>query len=761
MARSRDAALNVKIGGSSKAFEAAMAKAERRLQSFGNQMKSIGSNMSTYITAPLLALAAGSLVGFGRLDALKRSLNTVTKSAEETEKEFKRLLVVAKLPGLGLEEAVRGSVNLQSAGFSADLARRSLLAFGNALATVGKGKNELNLVNLALTQLQNKTSGFAQDLRQLTEQLPQLRGILKEAFGTSDSLEIAKLGYTGEQVVKVLIREFEKLPKVTGGIQNAFENFSDATKISFARVGEAINKAFDIEGKITRVGEIIDNLSERFANLNPETQRTILVFTGLAAAIGPVALAIGTLSKAIPVFVAGLRSMAIVISPMALTIGGIIVGVAALALALKSAYDVFPTFKSALDSVGEAIKNFATNVTTGNFEDVKKVLWEVFSVEPILRWLTAIQRAGEYLNEKSGGVLGKVFSIDPLINFAKGAKEAITDIEAEVAKVGESLEEPADKFGDAFMNNVTAIKEYIASLFESITKGADSAGQNMYISLSEALSNFANDLSGMEDLLLKTAKRINLSISKIGLGKEIEDRDNFKPTYDPTTGTISRRPRPSIPPAIETAPVSGIPQRGAEDVQAAADKANELVSKFQYITDEAQAMQAAVNGAISDMAVGVADAFGDMFANLNSGGNALASFGKALFTTLSKVVQQLGQAAIKIGITQLAIFKALTALGPISAAGAIVAGVALVAFGKVMERGLSNMVPSLAIGTNMVRSDGLAQLHKGEAVVPASVVGGGFRGGSNDFKVHVANIGRELMMYIEQQSGYQNAKFGG
>ena len=34
-------------------------------------------------------------------------------------------------------------------------------------------------------------------------------------------------------------------------------------------------------------------------------------------------------------------------------------------------------------------------------------------------------------------------------------------------------------------------------------------------------------------------------------------------------------------------------------------------------------------------------------------------------------------------------------------------------------------LPSLAIGTDMVKSDGLAMLHKGEAVVPADVVGGG------------------------------------
>jgi hypothetical protein len=39
---------------------------------------------------------------------------------------------------------------------------------------------------------------------------------------------------------------------------------------------------------------------------------------------------------------------------------------------------------------------------------------------------------------------------------------------------------------------------------------------------------------------------------------------------------------------------------------------------------------------------------------------------------------------------------------------------------------MASVAPSLAIGTNMVQSDGLAMLHKGEAVVPAKVVEGGF-----------------------------------
>jgi hypothetical protein len=58
-------------------------------------------------------------------------------------------------------------------------------------------------------------------------------------------------------------------------------------------------------------------------------------------------------------------------------------------------------------------------------------------------------------------------------------------------------------------------------------------------------------------------------------------------------------------------------------------------------------------------------------------------------------------------------------------------------------------LPSLAIGTDYVRSDGLAELHRGEAVVPASVVGGGFTGGGR-MELHSVIRGNDIHLINEQ-----------
>jgi len=51
-------------------------------------------------------------------------------------------------------------------------------------------------------------------------------------------------------------------------------------------------------------------------------------------------------------------------------------------------------------------------------------------------------------------------------------------------------------------------------------------------------------------------------------------------------------------------------------------------------------------------------------------------------------------------------------------------------------------IPTLAVGTNMVKNDGLAMLHQGEEVRPANVAGGGYNGGKQEIRVYLD--GREL-----------------
>jgi len=279
-----------------------------------------GQNLTTYVTLPIVGLGVAMANTFMNIDTLDRGIASVMGSAQAAQREFVNLREVAKLPGLGLEEAGQGSVMLQAAGMSASFARRELLSVGNALATVGKGKFELERVNDQLVQIYNKTSGFGEDVTTISQSLPQLRKVMLEAFGTMDTAEISKK-FSGKEFVEKLVVELEKLPKATGGFKNAWENLTDSLKIGGYEIFKIAEQSFDFTGKLDGLAKSVDGLVGKFKELSPETQTAILSITGIAAAAGPLAVAIGSIARVLPLLATGFRAL---MGPIGLISTGII-----------------------------------------------------------------------------------------------------------------------------------------------------------------------------------------------------------------------------------------------------------------------------------------------------------------------------------------------------------------------------------------------------------------------------------------------------
>lgn len=210
--------------------------------------KKINASMEMMGTgAMVMGVALAGLIPIGKsinaaitMDGLMRGLTAVAGSSEEAERQLKNLEKVAKLPGLGFKEAIEGSISLQAAGSSAEFAERSMMAFGNALATVGKGKVALAAVNAQITQMMTKTQGWGSDLRIIREWAPQTSKAMLAAFGSIDAGELSKAGVTGKMAIEGILRELEKLPSVSGGIGNAIENLEDQAFRGMVAVGKAL-----------------------------------------------------------------------------------------------------------------------------------------------------------------------------------------------------------------------------------------------------------------------------------------------------------------------------------------------------------------------------------------------------------------------------------------------------------------------------------------------------------------------------------------
>lgn len=213
-----------------------------------NRVKSVVTAMAAAVVVTIGTIVAASTAAAFQMDTLMRSLEAVAGSRGAAAAQFQRAREIAKLPGLGIQEAVEGLVKLQAASdslkelsSSADrlaLADNTLRQFGNALATVGKGKNELAGVNEQIAQILSKNKIMASDIRILSEYVPQLRGAISAAFGTSDTEQLQKRGIGAVEFLTKVNAELGKLPRVGNTAKNAVENFGDALFLAGASLGE-------------------------------------------------------------------------------------------------------------------------------------------------------------------------------------------------------------------------------------------------------------------------------------------------------------------------------------------------------------------------------------------------------------------------------------------------------------------------------------------------------------------------------------------
>lgn len=281
------AELKIGIGADNSGLNKGLQDAEKQITAFvnkiekianvGEQLSSIGQKMSVGLTLPILALGGSAVKAYGDIQSLQKGMEAVMGSSAAAGKEFEKLKEVARLPGLGMEEAVKGSINLQAIGIDADRSRKILSQFGNAVASVGKGKAEFERAIYGVQQLANTDFPLGEDLNIIKDALPQVSNLLKEAFGTSRSDELAKMGVSSKQVLDTITAGLEKLPRVTGGINGAFENLGDSMKTSLARIGKIIDDTFDISGIIDKLTGYLDSAVSAFENLSPAVQKSILV----------------------------------------------------------------------------------------------------------------------------------------------------------------------------------------------------------------------------------------------------------------------------------------------------------------------------------------------------------------------------------------------------------------------------------------------------------------------------------------------------
>lgn len=514
------AELNGKLSRSLKEGEYQARNFSAGFGKYGEKMTSVGQALTLGVTLPLGLLAKASSDAYAEFDALRRALGTVEPTAMGLSSRLKELREIAKAPGIGFQEAIQGDVRLRAVGVSAKDSAKILREFANAIAMTGGGAAQFNEVTVQLGQMSAKGKVLAQDLRPIIEAAPAVATALKRMFGTVSSEMIAeqleKAGKSSTDMIRDLVAELEKAPRVTGGWKNTLENLNQTLFMARAEMFEVADNVFGLQSAFEGIGNTVEGFVAGFKALSPETQRVILGLVTLAAVAGPVIYGLGAIAS----------NMTLFIGSLSMAKGGIGLMIAALGyLAIK--YTELYYRQQEFNKAIEPLSATMDKATSSSSSTVAQMNRYIKTLE------TAKVGTDRWKQAKDG-----LIAIDPkfkellsgdIINFTK-LKTATAGISENIVKIAQAKALQAK--AESIMNQLATYKKgsdkwdtvNMAADFMFWTYGKESA--------EKYLKTIKDGASNQVRALGKSLAETNIEMQKLG----VTAKTPIEPTVIPYSG---------------------------------------------------------------------------------------------------------------------------------------------------------------------------------------------------------------------------------
>lgn len=310
-------------------FSRKLSVIDKNLQTTGKRIQAVGVKLSLAVTLPIVALGVAVVKVASDFEETESKFNTVFSSirqqANDTAKNLKN--------NFGLSSRAA----LQLLGDTGDL----LVGFGFTESAALKMSKQVNELAVDLASFTNVQGGAQSASIALTKALLGERESIKtlgisilESDVKARVLLNTQKGLRFESVrqakaVATLQLATEQSSKAIGDFERTSQSFANQMRITRARLedlGIQIGKILlPVAQKLLK---IVKGWIDRFSKLSPETKKLIVVIAGLAAALGPLLIALGFLtSTIIPALITG---FALLTGP----IGLIILGITALTIGI-------------------------------------------------------------------------------------------------------------------------------------------------------------------------------------------------------------------------------------------------------------------------------------------------------------------------------------------------------------------------------------------------------------------------------------------
>ena len=287
--------LTLMLGANIKDFQTKMHKATQQLAKTGEQMKGIGKGMSMYVTAPLAAMGAASLAAFDKQAQAEAKL---AAQIRQNGKDVQATMADYKTFASNLQ-------NITTVGDETTLALMQMAESMGASNVKAVTQGAVGLSKALGVDLQSaiKMTTLAEqgNFTMLQRYVPALKSAGTEAEKTAI---LSKLYADGLAIAQ------SEAQTGLGPLKQLQNSLGDLSESFGAIVADAIAPA------VKWLKQIVD----RFQSLSDGGKRTIAIIAGIAAAIGPLVVVMGTLGAALPAIAAGFSMM---LGPVGLVVAAI------------------------------------------------------------------------------------------------------------------------------------------------------------------------------------------------------------------------------------------------------------------------------------------------------------------------------------------------------------------------------------------------------------------------------------------------------
>lgn len=464
-------------------FETDVKKITRSLNATARDFSNAGRAMTMGLTLPIVGAGAAAIKLAGEFMQTKIAFNTMLGSTEKSTKFLNDLRSFAAKTPFEFQDLTRAAKRMMALGFSAEQVTPTLTAIGDAVAGLGGGSEMIDRVTLALGQMQAKGKVSAQEMNQLAEAGIPAWKLLADRIGKSipEAMKLAEKGAIASSLA---------IPAILAGMSEKFGGLM--TKQNKTLLGQMSNLKDQFHFIVTDLGatllpiatQVMDNfvkplakgikdLVDWFASLSKENQALIIKTVALAAAVGPLAWAFGSLATGI--------SSTLALSSRLLTLisggGGLVGAVTNLGIAATGAGAVFAGWKIAewidkLDLFGRHAA-VATNEIIKQAEGFRKEANDIGAIREAM---------AKYKSMLDSGIINQ------------GTFNALlTDVEKQ--RLNETLEQYRDR--------MKAMVDQFKAAHPELFKAKDGLGQ-----VGAAATAAALDLSGLTDATKDTTAEI-------------------------------------------------------------------------------------------------------------------------------------------------------------------------------------------------------------------------------------------------------------